>query len=72
MVVAISPANSNYDETMSSLRYADRAKRIKNKAKINEDPKDAQIREMRDQIEKLEAQLALYLGVGNGQPLTAE
>jgi len=41
MVVAISPANSNYDETMSSLRYADRAKRIKNKAKINEDPKDA-------------------------------
>lgn len=41
MVVAISPASSNYDETMSSLRYADRAKRIKNKARINEDPKDA-------------------------------
>ena len=41
MVVAISPASTNYDETMSSLRYADRAKRIKNKAKINEDPKDA-------------------------------
>ena len=41
MVVAISPAASNFEETMSSLRYADRAKRIKNKAKINEDPKDA-------------------------------
>ena len=55
MVVAISPASTNYDETMSSLRYADRAKRIKNKAKVNEDPKDAQIRAMREQIENLEA-----------------
>ena len=72
MVVAISPASSNYDETMSSLRYADRAKRIKNKARINEDPKDAQIREMRDTIAKLEAQL-LALGIDTGgAPLTAE
>ncbi|CAL6042334.1 Kinesin-like_protein [Hexamita inflata] len=72
MVVALSPASTNFEETSSSLRYADRAKRIKNKAKINEDPKDAQIREMRDTIEKLEAQLAMYLGVGGGQPLTAQ
>lgn len=72
MVVAISPASSNYDETMSSLRYADRAKRIKNKARINEDPKDTQIREMRDTIAKLEAQL-LALGIDTGgAPLTAE
>lgn len=34
----------NYDETMSTLRYAHRAKSIKNKPKINEDPKDAMIR----------------------------
>lgn len=44
MVVAVSPASTNYDETMSTLRYADRAKQIKNKPRINEDPKDAQIR----------------------------
>ena len=39
MVAAISPADNNYDETLSTLRYANRAKNIKNKAVINEDPK---------------------------------
>ena len=38
------PADYNYDETMSTLRYANRAKNIKNKPKINEDPKDAMLR----------------------------
>lgn len=44
MIAAISPANYNYDETLSTLRYASRAKFIKNKPKINEDPKDALLR----------------------------
>ncbi|KAH0575203.1 Kinesin-like protein [Spironucleus salmonicida] len=57
MVAAVNPASTNYDETMSTLRYADQAKKIKNKPKVNEDPKDAQIREMRDRIKKLEDQL---------------
>jgi hypothetical protein len=39
MIAAISPADYNYEETMSTLRYANRAKNIKNKPKINEDPK---------------------------------
>ena len=39
------PADYNYDETASTLRYANRAKSIKNKPRINEDPKDAMIRE---------------------------
>jgi kinesin family member 17 len=39
MVAAVSPADNNYDETLSTLRYANRAKNIKNKATINEDPK---------------------------------
>ena len=39
-------------------RYANRAKNIKNKAKINEDPKDALLREFQKEIEKLRAQLA--------------
>lgn len=41
MICAISPADYNYDETLSSLRYASRAKSIKNKPHVNEDPKDA-------------------------------
>lgn len=65
MVVAISPASTNYDETMSTLRYADRAKQIKNKPRINEDPKDAQIREMRNYVSQLEAQLAEIMQQAN-------
>ena len=38
MIAAISPADINYDETISTLRYADRAKQIKCKAVVNEDP----------------------------------
>ena len=44
MLASISPALDNYDETMSTLRYAARARNIKNTPKINEDPKDALIR----------------------------
>lgn len=39
MVACLSPADNNYDETLSTLRYANRAKNITNKPKINEDPK---------------------------------
>jgi hypothetical protein len=53
MVAAISPADYNYDETLSTLRYANRAKSIKNKPKINEDPKDTMIREFKEEIERL-------------------
>jgi kinesin family protein 3/17 len=41
MMAAVSPAESNYDETLTTLRYASRAKKIKNQPKKNEDPKDA-------------------------------
>ena len=50
MIAALSPADYNYEETLSTLRYADRAKSIKNKPRINEDPKDAMIREFHDEI----------------------
>lgn len=58
MVAAIGPAGYNYDETKNTLMYADRAKRIKNAPKINENPKDAKIREMQEEIEKLKMRLA--------------
>merc|ERR1712224_1040095 len=51
------PADDNFDETVGTLRYANRAKNIKNKPKINEDPKDAMLREFQDEILKLKAQL---------------
>lgn len=57
MVATIGPADYNYDETISTLRYANRAKNIKNKPKINEDPKDAMIREFQEEIARLQAQL---------------
>jgi len=53
MVACLSPADNNYEETLSTLRYANRAKNIKNKPKINEDPKDAMLREYQSEIEKL-------------------
>jgi len=49
MICAISPASSNYEETLSTLRYADRAKRIKNSATINENPQDKLIRQLREE-----------------------
>jgi uncharacterized membrane protein YukC len=58
MIATMSPASYNFEETMSSLRYANRAKNIKNKPKINEDPKDAMLREYQDELDMLKAKLA--------------
>uniref|UniRef100_A0A3B4TYT3 Kinesin family member 13B n=1 Tax=Seriola dumerili TaxID=41447 RepID=A0A3B4TYT3_SERDU len=57
MVATISPAADNYDETLSTLRYADRAKSIINHAVVNEDPNARIIRELREEVEKLRDQL---------------
>lgn len=57
MIAAVSPANYNYEETLSTLRYASRAKFIQNKPKINEDPKDALLREYMEEIKKLKMML---------------
>ncbi|XP_070566680.1 osmotic avoidance abnormal protein 3-like isoform X2 [Ptychodera flava] len=57
MVACLSPADNNYDETLSTLRYANRAKNIKNKPRINEDPKDALLRQYQEEITKLKAML---------------
>ncbi|CBZ50020.1 putative kinesin motor domain cointaining protein [Neospora caninum Liverpool] len=57
MLCALSPASNNYDETLSTLRYADRAKQVKNFAVVNEDPTLRLIRELREENEKLKALL---------------
>ena len=66
MVAAISPADYNYDETLSTLRYANRAKSIKNKPTVNEDPKDALLRTYQEEIERLKQLL------GGSSPLPGD
>lgn len=65
MVACLSPADNNYDESLSTLRYANRAKNIKNKPCINEDPKDALLREYQEEIKKLKAILAEQMSANN-------
>lgn len=71
MIAAVSPADYNYDETLSTLRYASRAKAIKNKPKVNEDPKDALLREYEQEIKKLRDMLS-KLNQGVSQNITQE
>ncbi|EGO27133.1 hypothetical protein SERLADRAFT_354579 [Serpula lacrymans var. lacrymans S7.9] len=56
MIAAISPAD--YEETLSTLRYADQAKKIKNKAVVNEDPNAKLVRELKEELEMLRARVA--------------
>jgi len=61
MIAALSPADINYSETLSTLRYADRAKRIKTKAIVNENPVDKLIRELKVQKKELSIFKMFYL-----------
>ncbi|KAG6918495.1 hypothetical protein DXG01_013855 [Tephrocybe rancida] len=56
MIAAISPAD--YEETLSTLRYADQAKKIKNKAVVNEDPNAKLVRELKEELEMLRARVS--------------
>ncbi|XP_031569292.1 kinesin-like protein KIF16B isoform X2 [Actinia tenebrosa] len=71
MIATISPADVNYAETMSTLRYANRAKNIINKPTINEDANVKLIRELRSQIEKLKAMISPDL-LGEGELAAAK
>ncbi|MEE6485173.1 hypothetical protein FKM82_014192 [Ascaphus truei] len=64
MVAALSPADINYDETLSTLRYADRAKQIKCNAIINEDPNNKLVRELKDEVTRLK-ELLRAQGLGD-------
>lgn len=67
MIACVSPADYNLEETLSTLRYADRARKIKNKPIINQDPKVAEI----NRLNKLVQQLRLEL-VGQGGPIICQ
>lgn len=62
MIAALGPASYNFMETMSTLRYAERAKKIENKPKVNMDPKDALLMKYKEELAALQAQL-------NGTPI---
>ncbi|KAK3593182.1 hypothetical protein CHS0354_039667 [Potamilus streckersoni] len=66
MIAALSPADINYDETLSTLRYADRAKKIQNKAVVNESPTERLIRELKEENAKLMQLLQKQQGIKGG------
>jgi len=70
MCATVGPASYNYDETISTLRYASRAKSICNKARINENPKDALLRQFQEEIEVLKRQLEESQKVGSEEEIS--
>eukprot|EP00946_MAST-07B_sp_MAST-7B-sp1_P001189 g1189.t1 len=84
MIAAVSPADVNYKETLTTLQYADRAKQIKNQAIVNEDPTEKLIRGLKDELVKLkrllneqatatqEPKMLLADGAGSGALSEAE
>jgi kinesin family protein 3/17 len=68
MLATISMSVEDYEETLSTLRYANRAKQIKNKPRINEDPKDTMLRQMQEEIQRLKALLEVRTGSAGKRP----
>ncbi len=68
MIAALSPADINYDETLSTLRYADRAKQIVCKAVVNEDANAKLIRELKEEVQRLRELLRMEgIEIGEGK-----
>ncbi|ELW68017.1 Chromosome-associated kinesin KIF4A [Tupaia chinensis] len=57
MIACVSPADSNLEETLNTLRYADRARKIKNKPVINIDPQTAELNHLKQQVQQLQVML---------------
>ena len=72
MIACVSPADYNLDETLSTLRYADRARRIKNKPIVNQDPKSAEIGELKQRINQLQLELLNQRGTRTCNPIHEE
>ncbi|XP_055799179.1 chromosome-associated kinesin KIF4-like isoform X1 [Salvelinus fontinalis] len=57
MIACVSPADSNIEETINTLRYADRARKIKNKPVVNVDPRAAEMKRLKQQVQELQVML---------------
>ncbi|XP_036267335.1 chromosome-associated kinesin KIF4A isoform X2 [Pipistrellus kuhlii] len=57
MIACVSPADSNLEETLNTLRYADRARKIKNKPIVNIDPRTAELNHLKQQVQQLQVLL---------------
>merc|ERR1712098_162251 len=68
MIACVSPADSNLEETISPLRYADRARKIKNKPIVNKDPRAAELGRLRSQVQQLQMQVLAGGGAANVSP----
>ena len=64
MVAALSPADINFEETLSTLRYADRAKQIKVVVEVQENPTDKLIRQLKEENDKLKKMMEAMGGDG--------
>jgi len=64
MVAALSPADINFEETLSTLRYADRAKQIKVTVEVQENPTDKLIRQLKEENDKLKKMMEAMGGDG--------
>ena len=73
MIANIGPADWNYEESLNTMRYANRAKHIKNQPRINEDPKDAMLREFQTEIQRLRQLLEEGSGLtlGDGRRISS-
>ena len=71
MICAIRPGNLYYEETLNTLKYADRAKKIKNTPTINEDADAKMIRELKEENERLRKELAAGGGGADPEALKA-
>ena len=68
MLACVSPSDSDLEETLNTLKYANRARQIRNKAIVMQDPQQARIAELLDHIKVLETRLAHYEGGGEALP----
>ena len=60
MIACVSPADSNYEESLNSIKYASRARNIKNKPVVNRDPNSMLIDSLRTQITSLQSEIKEY------------
>ena len=70
MIACASPADSNMEESLNTLRYADRARKIKNKPIVNIDPQAAELQALKQQVQELKAHIFQLTGGAGFTPST--